>query len=99
MDDHHTHLQTTEEPLISETDQVQSTTISKNQLKRQAKRAAILAQRPARRAAERERKKARARTKDIKKPSKPSGTSKVFDANVIFDCSFDEKMSEKVSSK
>lgn len=81
---------------------------SKNQQKREARLAARLAERPAKRAAERARKKARKAEARLQAPNEQEqdGLKRrkldqepkvVFPATIVFDCSFDEKMSQKAS--
>lgn len=76
---------------------------SKKQLKRQIKRRLALEERPAKRAAERARKKARKQeSKQSHLDREPTSTlqsthqaTKIFPSIVVFDCRFDDRMSEK----
>jgi hypothetical protein len=82
-----------------------SNKLSKKQLKRQLKRQLILDERPAKRAAERARKKAKKlESKNTTTPNQQDGANSnkqkpvIFPATVVFDCRFDDKMSDKVQS-
>ncbi|MBW0487989.1 hypothetical protein O181_027704 [Austropuccinia psidii MF-1] len=79
--------------------------ISKNQLKRQLKRERILAERPAKRQAEKARKKLKRLEQSKLQSQTPPKTqddhrklnqpTQLFRSTILFDCSFDDKMSEK----
>ncbi|KAA1097582.1 tRNA (guanine(9)-N(1))-methyltransferase [Puccinia graminis f. sp. tritici] len=99
-----------EEPLkgtsttrIKQEEDNNSNQLSKKQLKRQLKRQLILDERPAKRAAERARKKAKkleSKNSTTPKQQEDGGNSNkqkpvIFPATVVFDCRFDDKMSDK----